>query len=157
MQEFVGWLRAGEGYDNPVVTQVVPTVASKPATTARPAAQAPGLDGMPAPAERATLDPEWHGNGTGGDWPQLGCTVLRMEGQGQGREILETLRVPPWALPLHRLGTGIIVLTPRCGDSPAPLSSLANSHESLTHSTRNLLTPHAGSDIGAKAKWKPAR
>lgn len=82
-QEFVGQLGVGKSCDNPGVTQVFPKVASKLATTAGPAARATGLDGMPALAERASLDPGWHGNGTGGDWPQLGCTVLRMERQGQ--------------------------------------------------------------------------
>lgn len=94
-QEFVGQLGTRGGCDNPGVTQVFSTVANKLATTASPAARAPGLDGMPASAEGASLDPEWHGNGTGGNWPQLGCTALRMERQGQAREVLEMLRVPP--------------------------------------------------------------
>lgn len=84
-QEFVGQLGAGKICDNPGVTQVFPTVARKLATTAGPAARAAGLDGMPALAEGASLDPGWDGNGTGGDWPQLGCTLLRMERQGQAQ------------------------------------------------------------------------
>lgn len=113
-------LGASKGYDNPSVTQVLPTVASELATTASPA-QATGLDVMPALAEGATLDPVRHGNGTGGHRPQLGCTVLRME--KHAREVLVMLRVPPCALPPHRPGTGISVLSPGCGDSPVLLSS----------------------------------
>lgn len=67
------------------------------------------------------------------------------------------LRVPPWALPRHRPGVDITVQAPGCGDSPVPLSSPANSYESLIHSTRSLIILHVGSDIGTKDKWKPIK
>lgn len=91
------WGSWGQAKD--VTTRVLSsTVASQLATTASPAASAPGLDGMPAPAEGASLSPGWHRNGTGGDWPQLGCTVLRIERQAQAREVLVMLSVPPWGV-----------------------------------------------------------
>lgn len=101
-----------------VTIQVFHTGASKPVTTAGPAAQATGLDGMAVPDEGKSLDPRWHRNGTGGDRPQLGCTVLGTERPGQDRDILAMLRGPSQVLPPHRPGTG---MAPGCGNSPAPL------------------------------------
>lgn len=86
-QEFVGQLGTGKG----CVTQVFPTVPSKLATTVSAAAQATGQDGLPAPAEGASLNPGWHGNETGGDWSQQDYAVLRTERQGQAREVLAML------------------------------------------------------------------
>lgn len=117
------WLGACEGCNNPGVTHVFHTGASKPVTTAGPAAQATGLDGMPVSAEGKSLDPRWHRNGTGGDRPQLGCTVLRTERPGQGRDILGMLKGLLSHCHRIRPGTGMAVLALGCGNSPAPLSS----------------------------------